>query len=92
MRVNRIILQPLGLALLLCWTGSLKAQLNRGSIEGIVNDPVGAVVPNVDITITSVERNLQAILRVPAGFLKWYSRFPAGLVAFSLGPMGGDDS
>jgi hypothetical protein len=39
----------------LCCTAGLRAQLNRGSIEGIVTDPQGAAVPGVSVTITSTE-------------------------------------
>ena len=44
--------------LLLSLTIALNAQLNRGIIEGIVTDPQGAVVPEVDVTITNVETNI----------------------------------
>jgi hypothetical protein len=47
-----------GIALLLASATSLNAQLNRGIIEGTVNDPQGAVVPGVDVTITAVDTNV----------------------------------
>src|SRR5215471_3318371 len=48
----------MSLSLLLSLTNTLSAQLNRGIIEGIVTDPQGAVVPEVDVTITNVETNV----------------------------------
>ncbi len=55
---ERMLLSFLGLVLLLSWTTALKAQLNRGIIEGIVTDPQGAVVPGVEVTITDLETNV----------------------------------
>jgi len=46
------------IALFVTFGAGLKAQLNRGIIEGLVADPQGAVVPNVDVTITSVDTNV----------------------------------
>ena len=45
-------------SLLVSFTVTLHAQLNRGIIEGILTDPQGAVVPEVDVTITNVETNI----------------------------------
>src|SRR5437660_4678537 len=46
------------LALLALSAARLKAQLNRGIIEGVVTDPQGGVVPNVDVRITAVDTNV----------------------------------
>jgi hypothetical protein len=40
---------------------SVKAQLNRGVIEGVVTDPQGAFVPGVKVTITSVETAVSSV-------------------------------
>jgi protocatechuate 3,4-dioxygenase beta subunit len=39
---------------------ALKAQLNRGTLEGIVTDPQGAAVPGVAVTVTEVAINVTA--------------------------------
>ena len=46
MNTARAFLRTWALIFLLTWTGALRAQLNRGVIEGLVTDPLGAVVPN----------------------------------------------
>src|SRR5215510_5561182 len=51
-------LGALAVVVLFSWATTLQAQLNRGVIEGIVTDPQGAVVPNVNVTITSVDTNV----------------------------------
>jgi carboxypeptidase family protein len=43
------------------WT--LQAQLNRGTIEGIVTDPQQGVVPNVDVTITNIATGVATSLK-----------------------------
>ncbi|MCI0626127.1 MAG: carboxypeptidase-like regulatory domain-containing protein [Acidobacteria bacterium] len=48
----------LSLLLILSWSLVLRGQINRGVIEGIVTDPQGAVVPKVDLTITSLDTNV----------------------------------
>src|SRR5579862_6876885 len=40
-----------------------QAQLNRGVIEGFVNDPQGAVIPGVNISITDVDTNVSATVK-----------------------------
>src|SRR5689334_5449743 len=42
----------------ICSTAALEAQLNRGVMEGIVSDPQGAAIPNVNATITNLETNV----------------------------------
>ncbi|MGD0125977.1 MAG: carboxypeptidase-like regulatory domain-containing protein [Terriglobia bacterium] len=54
---RKLALLILALLLALDWAPALKAQLNRGVLEGVVVDAQGGVVPNVDVTVTSVERN-----------------------------------
>jgi hypothetical protein len=46
----------LGTALLLGASGL--AQINRGVIQGVITDPQGAVVPAVDVMITSTDTNV----------------------------------
>ncbi len=96
MRVRPIILRLLGLAILLSWAGALKAQLNRGVIEGIVTDPQGAVVPGVDVTITSLERNVaQALKTNNAGYYRVEALVPgkyrARFVASGFSPLDVND-
>lgn len=52
----------LGLVVFLT-TLNLKAQLNRGVIEGNVTDPQVAVVPNVDVKVTNVDTNVTATVK-----------------------------
>jgi hypothetical protein len=52
----------LGLFVLLS-TLNLNAQLNRGVIEGIVNDPQGAIVPAVNVKITNTDTNVSATVK-----------------------------
>lgn len=44
---------------LLLWSSTLFAQLNRGTITGLVTDPQGAVVPNADVVINSTDTGIQ---------------------------------
>jgi len=56
---GRMRLRIFGLLLFLLSSNAGRAQLlNRGAIEGTATDPQGAIVPGVDVTITSVETNV----------------------------------
>ena len=55
---GRAILRYLGIFLMLALTTCLDAQLNHGDMEGTATDPQGAVIPGVDVAITSVDRNV----------------------------------
>ena len=55
---GRVFLWILIVASVFSWTAALKAQINRGIIEGTVTDPQGAVVPGVDVTITAADTNV----------------------------------
>jgi hypothetical protein len=55
---KQVVARLVGLAFLFSYVGVLEAQLNRGVIEGTVNDPQGAVVPGVNVTITSQDTNV----------------------------------
>ena len=57
---KRYWIWPVETCLLLCWAAPLRAQLNRGVMEGLVTDPQGAVMPGVEVTITDVETNVSA--------------------------------
>jgi hypothetical protein len=42
-----------------CWSGRIcQAQVDQGAITGFVQDPTGAVIPHVKITITDVDTGL----------------------------------
>jgi hypothetical protein len=56
MKLMRIIF-VLAVAL---WALPLGAQINRGILEGTVTDPAGAVVPGVEVTVTSVDSGIVA--------------------------------
>lgn len=58
MAFERLFVKGLVCAVVLVGTTTLRAQINRGAIEGIVTDPQGAVVPNVDVAITAVDTNV----------------------------------
>ena len=59
MGAKRVFVRTLVFALLLFQLPLIaRAQLNRGSIEGIVTDPQGAVVPSVSVTVTNVDTNV----------------------------------
>jgi hypothetical protein len=58
MRIRAICLPVAVLVLLFSGGSVLRAQINRGVIEGIVTDPQGAVVPDVAVTVTSVDTNV----------------------------------
>ena len=58
-------------------TSALKAQLNRGTIEGTLTDPQGAVVPGVQVTITSIETGISQSLKTNgAGYYRAESLVP----------------
>lgn len=59
----RLVRFLLTLTMLFVLTPTLRAQLNRGTIEGIVTDPQGAVVPNVTVTITSIATGVATNLK-----------------------------
>src|SRR5689334_22897729 len=52
----------LGVVLLLT-TLNLNAQLNRSVVEGTVTDPQGAVVPDVNVTVTNADTNVSATVK-----------------------------
>ena len=56
---GRTLLRIWGMSfLLLCATAARAQLLNRGTVEGIVTDPQGGVVPGVDVAVTSLDTNV----------------------------------
>ena len=55
MRIRAVCLPVAVVVLLLSSSPFLRAQINRGVIEGTVTDPQGAVVPDVGVTVTNVD-------------------------------------
>ena len=53
--MHRRILARFSLAALMLSCATLRAQLNRGAIEGAVTDPEGAFVPGAKVTMSSVD-------------------------------------
>jgi len=47
----------------LAYGANLLAQINRGSIEGLVTDPQGGVVADVNVTIIAAETNLATVTK-----------------------------
>ncbi len=45
------------------WALPLGAQINRGILQGTVTDPGGAVIPGVEVTVTSVESGVVTTTR-----------------------------
>ena len=77
MNPRNISLRILTLVLAICWAPALKAQLNRGVLEGVVVDAQGGVVPGVDVTVTSVERNeVQTVKTNSAGYYRVEALIP----------------
>jgi hypothetical protein len=61
------------LSLLLCFSGSLRAQVT-GTISGYVTDPSGAAIPGAKVTATSVEQN---VTRTAESNAEGFYNFPA---------------
>jgi len=77
MNSRRIFLSIATLVLAISWTPAIRAQLNRGVLEGVVMDAQGAVVPGVDVTVTSVERNeVQTVKTNSAGYYRFEALIP----------------
>jgi hypothetical protein len=77
MNSRKKLFSALVLALTLVWAPTLYAQLNRGVLEGVVSDAQGAVVPGVDVTVTSVERNeSQSVKTNNAGYYRVEALIP----------------
>jgi hypothetical protein len=55
-------------ALVMCFSFSAMAQETTGSIEGTITDPNGAVVPGVEVTVTSRARTQAGGTDTTAGF------------------------
>jgi len=60
MQARRVVLWRLRWLILFASVTVVRAQLNRGIVEGIVTDPQGAVVPEVDVSVTNTETDVTA--------------------------------
>jgi len=83
----RTFVNVVALILLLFWATAAEAQLNRGVLEGTVTDPTGAVVPEVEVTITSTDTNVSATTKTNgAGYYRAVDLVPGNYLAhFSIG-------
>ena len=59
---TQLVHSALALVVFLILTSPSKAQLNRGTIEGVVTDPQGAVVPGVSVTVKNVATGVSSNL------------------------------
>jgi hypothetical protein len=87
--MHRYQLWRFGIAflILLSSTIALHAQLNRGSLEGVVTDPQGGVIPSVDVTVTSVERNETQLVKTnSAGYYRVEALIPGKYRAHFVSP------
>jgi hypothetical protein len=63
MHLFRLLRNTLVLAISVSEITITTAQINRGTIGGVVTDPQGSVVPNVEVTITAADTNLSTITK-----------------------------
>lgn len=57
MRIRLFSLAIICIVALVCLVSPIFAQGERGAITGIITDPTGAVIPNVEVTATHLETN-----------------------------------
>ena len=87
--MRRRILFPLSLLVLLLASLNLQAQFaQRGSIEGTVFDPSGAVVPGVQVTLLDVAQNQTQKAQTGAAGHFEFSNLPAGQYQLSATQQG----
>ncbi|MGI9072956.1 MAG: carboxypeptidase regulatory-like domain-containing protein [Bryobacteraceae bacterium] len=63
MNFHRSPSRTLVLAVYLAGMTGTFAQINRGTVEGVVTDPQGAVVPEVQVKITAAETNVTTVTK-----------------------------
>jgi Carboxypeptidase regulatory-like domain len=63
MKLRRLPERSLLLAVLIGGFTAAFGQINRGIIQGVVTDPQGAIVPGVEVIITSSETNVSSITK-----------------------------
>src|SRR5215831_20082061 len=82
MTVRRFVPFAFGFIFVVVLPTGLHAQLNRGSLEGVVTDPQGAVIPDVNVRVTSAERNeTQSTKTNSAGYYRVEALIPGKYLA-----------
>ena len=66
MKILKLHTAMIALVVMFLWALPMGAQINRGVLEGVVTDAQGAVVPGVDVTVTSVDTNIAALTKTNA--------------------------
>lgn len=78
-------------AFILCFSIISSAQTFRGSIQGIVTDPNGAVIPAADVTITSPDTGLRRTAQTDSDGSYLVSELPIGTYQVTVKKSGFND-